>query len=139
MKLVAITLLVIALMLIFAPVALAQDLPDTAVEGLNQAVIILITLGASLFGMIGTNFVKHVLPNLLPFLRVKDLDQLSKGWTQFVAVVIPALLTPVGVYLLPYAEALDDKDIWSAILAVVAVFGSRIIYRADKLLARWAH
>jgi hypothetical protein len=110
-----------------------ENLPETAVEALEQVAAWLAALGAVFAGLAGRALV-DVLKDHAKWLSEKNREKLGKGLTRMIAGTINTLVG-VGVNtIIVYAIDLDKTGLWTAIVTLITVLGTPV---AGEIFHRW--
>jgi hypothetical protein len=119
--------LVILIVTIAAPAALAQEqLPDTAVEALQQAGLILAGLGAALGGYLGSTLTDALKRNA-KWMSKEIRDNLGAWVARSISIIASGASAVLVDAAMKHALNLDKTGLWGAIVTIVMVAGAPIV------------
>jgi len=132
-----IAILLLAAFLFLPAVALAQeagpDLPETAIEAVELAALMLAALGASAGGYVG-NLLMDYLKHSTPWLPKEEREAMGRGVTRIIALVLAEVGAVFSVLVMDYAVKLDETGLWGSLVTLLAVVGAPLV---SEGLHRW--
>jgi len=123
--------LVFTLLVLAAPVVLAQDqppAPTTATEALNQVPYWIAWLGILLGGLLGSAVVNAL--KKTTWLSKENREEVGRWMTQLVAIIasiLSGLFVSYGSqYVMVYAAKIDALGLWGPIVAIISAIGAPV-------------